>query len=121
MWDTNHYIVAANDTDIEIHTRNIPEEKASAEIQTGIQNFVRDSANGIFFGEIFNVSDTINIYRRMCEEEIKKVLNNNALINDYAYKHKLVTGSLNKALEFQNRGVSEPIQKIERIVQMTID
>ncbi|CAF3832790.1 unnamed protein product, partial [Rotaria sp. Silwood1] len=119
--DTNHYIVIANDNGIEIHTRNILEEKASAEIQTGVQNFVRDPANGIFFEEVYNVSNTINIYRTKCEEEVKKVLNNNALINDYAYKHKLVTGSLNKALEFQNKGVPEPIQKTERIVQITID
>ncbi|CAF0835788.1 unnamed protein product [Rotaria sordida] len=101
MKDTNHYIITANDSDIEIHIRNIPEEKATEAIKTGVQYFVHDPANGIFFGKVFNVSDTINLYRRMCEEE--------------------VTECLNKALEFQNKGVPETIQKTERIVQMAID
>ncbi|CAF1655388.1 unnamed protein product, partial [Didymodactylos carnosus] len=102
---TNHYIVTTDNSDIAIHMRNIPETKGTEAVKVGVQDFCQSPPNGVFFGEAFNVSDNVSLFRKMCEDEAKASITKNALINQVEHKHKWISESLSKVLKFQNKNV----------------
>jgi hypothetical protein len=119
--DTNHYIVTINNHDIEIHTRNILERKSTEAITVGVKDFYQSPSNGVLFGQLYNVSDNVALYRKMCEDEAKASIMKNGLVNQMEHKQKWVSESLRKVLNFQNKNVPADVRKGEKILKMAVD
>jgi hypothetical protein len=116
MVANSHWKVGSSDEEcIRVHFTNVKEDVAS--------HVLNQPANALAAGLTKLPKATTSLYRKMCAAEVDGVKAAHGLVPPIpgANSRKYVSESLGKAVDFQNKGVSEAARNGERIAKFSVD